>query len=198
MVPLSPVLACSVRLQIQNTGKDAPFLKHKMKASNQKLLEYVPKTVSRKDAPVVIKTLKEIETKHGLITPLAVIQAARHPKSALHKFFTWDDRKAADKYRLVEARQLICSVYVRHADSEESVPVRAFVNIKVDGEEEESHQGYVSQNTMLRAPNLQQQILTYARNQLLLWRSKFGHLEAFYGISKAIDEIVAVDKDNAA
>ena len=172
--------------------------KNKVKTQNQKLLEYVPKTVSRKDAPIVIKALKELETKHGLITPAVVIHTALHAKSPLHKFFTWDDRKAADKYRLVEARQLICSVYVRHADSEESVPVRAFVNIKVDGDDDATPQGYVSQTTMLKAPNLQQQILTYAKNQLLLWRAKFGHLEAFYGISKAIDEVVAVDKENAA
>lgn len=48
----------------------------------------------------------------GLLTPDAVVAAARPRDSALHGFFTWDNRAAADAHRLNEARTLIRSVRV--------------------------------------------------------------------------------------
>lgn len=48
----------------------------------------------------------------GLLTPDAVVAAARPRDSALHSYFTWDNRTAADAHRLNEARTLIRSVRV--------------------------------------------------------------------------------------
>lgn len=161
-------------------------------------LEYVPHGLSRRDTKIVITELRKIEAAHGIIQPRVVVEAAKPAKSPLHKFFEWDQVKAAGKYREFQARQLICRVYVRDAALETSEPVRAFVNIKSEVEgDDDMVQGYVSQGTMLKAPGLQQQVLTYARDQLLLWRKKFGNYQQFYGVAKAIDELVSV-KDNAA
>lgn len=52
------------------------------------------------------------DTRGGLITPDAVVRAARSPSSPLHALFTWDNRKAAHAHRLNEARMLIRSVMV--------------------------------------------------------------------------------------
>lgn len=155
-----------------------------------KNLEYVPHGLSRKDTVVVVKALREIEAKHGIITPKAVVEAAKAKNSPLHGFFEWDDKAAANKYRQQQARQLIACVYVRDSDSETSEPVRAFVNIKADAEDNETAQGYVSQGAMLKNPGLQQQIIRYASEQLILWRKKFGGYQEFYQVAKAIDEVV--------
>ena len=155
-----------------------------------KNLEFVPHGLSRKDTVVVVKALRDIEAKEGIITPSSVVETAKVAKSPLHKFFTWDVKKAAQKCWEQEARQLIACVYVREADSETSQPVRAFVNVKADTDNDETAQGYVSQGAMLKNPGLQQQVITYARNQLILWRSKFGNYEQFYGVTRAIDEVV--------
>ena len=165
----------------------------------QKNLEYVPKNLSRKDTVVVVRELKKIESTQGIITPAAVVAAAAPSKSPLHGFFEWDNKQAANKYREHQARQLIASVYVRDADSETAQPVRAFVNVKVDVEgSEENAQGYLSQGALLKNPGLQQQVIAYARSQLLLWRAKFGGYEQFYEVARAIDEIVSSDKNAAA
>ena len=53
------------------------------------------------------KELERIESEHGVIVPEAVVAAARDPGSPLHEHFTWDDSKAAESWRIVEARKLI-------------------------------------------------------------------------------------------
>jgi hypothetical protein len=161
-------------------------------------LEFVPKGISRKDATVVIRELRQIEASDGLITPRAVVQRAKTTKSPLHKFFEWDNDKAADKYREHQARALICSVYVRNAETEDAPNVRAFVNIKAEEEgSETSLQGYVGMQTALANPSMQQHILDYARNQLVMWRLKFGHLQAFLGVTNEIDKVVPPKKKAA-
>lgn len=158
-----------------------------------KNLEYVPHGLSRKDTIVVVRCLKELEAKNGIIRPADVVNAAKPKNSPLHRFFEWDDKVAAAKYREQEARHLIACVYVRDSDSETSQPVRAFVNIKADAEDNETAQGYVSQGAMLKNPGLQQQIIRYASEQLILWRKKFGNYQEFYQVAKAIDETVKPD-----
>ena len=46
----------------------------------------------------------------GHISPRAVLEAARNEDSALHQFFEWDDGKAAEAFRLVQASALIREV----------------------------------------------------------------------------------------
>jgi hypothetical protein len=45
----------------------------------------------------------------GVLTPRDVVADARHKDSPLHGYFEWDDKKAAAKYRFVQARRLITS-----------------------------------------------------------------------------------------
>jgi hypothetical protein len=70
----------------------------------------------------------------GRLTPEFVIEASRPPDAPLHKCFTWNDEKAADLYRRVEAHKLIRSVRVVREKAGEPAAqvVRAFVPTKDD------------------------------------------------------------------
>ncbi len=46
------------------------------------------------------------------ITPDAVVEKARDPKTALHRCFEWDDSEAAERYRLWQARMVVRCVEV--------------------------------------------------------------------------------------
>jgi hypothetical protein len=48
--------------------------------------------------------------KRDSLTPEAVVEAAKAEKHPLHRFFTWDDKKAAHAHRIDQARTLIRSV----------------------------------------------------------------------------------------
>lgn len=41
-------------------------------------------------------------------TPQQILEKARDESTELHKCFTWDDSIAAEKYRIQEARQIVC------------------------------------------------------------------------------------------
>lgn len=163
-------------------------------------LEYVPRSLSRADTLIVVRELKSLEQTHGLIAPKAVVAAAKPKNSPLHKFFEWDDSSAAVKFREHQARILICNVYIRHADSEDSQPVRAFVNIKAssEDEEDESVRGYTSIENALTNVPMREQVLAYAKQQLIMWRAKFGAYEEFFGITKEIDKVTKPSKKSRA
>lgn len=61
--------------------------------------------------PDVVAAINKLE-KAGRLTPAEVVDAARNPKSPLHAYFEWDNDRAADAYRLGQARQLIRSVKI--------------------------------------------------------------------------------------
>jgi hypothetical protein len=65
------------------------------------------------------------------LTPAAVVEASRPADAPLHHRFEWDDSIAGERYREVQAAQIIRSVKVtRITDTERgAVPVRAFLAV---------------------------------------------------------------------
>lgn len=59
------------------------------------------------------KAIEACRDKHGRILPKLVVEAARNPRSPLHKEFEWDDKKAAAYHRLDRAQELIREVKLR-------------------------------------------------------------------------------------
>lgn len=60
----------------------------------------------------------------GTLTPQRVVKAAEDERSPLHDYFEWDDTKASDKYRLLQARVLIKRVRVVIETTELAPPKR--------------------------------------------------------------------------
>lgn len=159
----------------------------------KKSLQLTSKRLSSEDVGIVSSELAAIERRDGLIRPTVVVAEARDEASPLHKFFEWSDSVAAERYREVQARQLIQSVLVRDVSKGGDSPLlRAFVNVKIEADEDEEStaiQGYCAMSTVLKSTGLRQQTLAYAKQQLTLWRQKFGHLSEFLGVSKEIDKL---------
>lgn len=70
----------------------------------------------------IADVLLALERDGGRLLPVDVVNAARDPASPLHSHFTWDDKEAAERYRLEQARTLIRSVKVEI--TVQQVPVR--------------------------------------------------------------------------
>jgi hypothetical protein len=58
-----------------------------------------------------------------------VVNYATNENTELHKCFEWDDKIAGEKYRLVQANSIICSISIV-TDEKELDSTRAYVNIK--------------------------------------------------------------------
>jgi len=65
----------------------------------------------------------------GHITPAKVLQDAADESSPLHRYFEWDNKQAAQRYRLDQARHLIRAVQIKITEDE--ITPR-FVHVKVD------------------------------------------------------------------
>lgn len=87
----------------------------------------------------VRRALKALE-RAGKLTAEDVVSAARDPESPLHAFFEWDDARAADAWRLEQARTLIRSVQIRVSVEEgRAISVPVYVR---DPDAEHEVQGY--------------------------------------------------------
>ena len=72
--------------------------------------------------------LHRIYTDKGHLKPSDVVDESRPATAPLHTCFEWDDEVAAEKYREVQAGNLIRSITVVHeTPAHELVEVRAFV-----------------------------------------------------------------------
>jgi hypothetical protein len=78
-----------------------------------------------------MSTLKDellrIRAERGALSPATVLDDARPADSPLHHRFEWDDAVAGERYRLVQASELIRSVRVSFATPTGIESVRQFV-----------------------------------------------------------------------
>lgn len=82
------------------------------------------------DANVVGGVVEKIESEHGAVTKELLLEESRPEDSATHSMFEWDNDKAAEKWRLEQAKQTINALRVVYVKPDkEKVTVKAFVNV---------------------------------------------------------------------
>lgn len=126
-----------------------------------------------KKADIIRKELDRIARDNGgVLWPKKVVEAARPESSPLHSRFEWDNSEAAERYRLIQARQLInitVNVVGEGADEE-----RMWVSLKPDREEAG---GYRSMIAVLSDTDLRVQLLDDALKDMEAFANKYRHLQ---------------------
>ena len=81
------------------------------------------------DPQAVGEMCENLAATSGGLTPSRLVDANREDGTPLHKYFEWDDAKAAEGYREHQAAHVIRCVMIREAasDSKEPEGIRAFV-----------------------------------------------------------------------
>lgn len=87
-------------------------------------------------ADVVADELKRINEKYQGVDPRDVVTEAEPVDAPLHPAFTWNDQKAAYRYRLYEARNLIRAVHVVDEATGEDLGCE-FVRVTTGGDDED-------------------------------------------------------------
>lgn len=139
------------------------------------------------DAQKVGEYFQEIEKREGEVKPQTIVEESATEGTLLHKYFEWDNTIAGNKYREVQAQQIIRNiVVVEQANNapENTVSVRAFVNI-----ESEEKRKYVSMAT-IHVEKLELQLLEQARRELQAFRNKYASLKELTDLLAEIDKIV--------
>ena len=144
------------------------------------------------------QSLATVAEQHGgELTPAAVLDYARPKSSPIHNRFTWDNKVAGEKYRLIEAAVLIRSVRVTfdQPDGTPSAPVRAWINQR---EEYREPGVYLPVARVLAMPDAAEELLANARRDAEAFRRKYATLEAASRVVAAIGEFVATETREAA
>lgn len=142
------------------------------------------------DREMVLAELEVIRQRNdGLLRAEDVVDFARHPDTQLHTKFTWDDTVAAERFRLMQARQVI-RVHVKIYPKEKQ-RVRAYVSML---EDRRKGGGYRSTEEVLAIEAMRDQLLYQAHREMKAFVARYEHLEELAGVIAAIDgALVAVD-----
>lgn len=129
----------------------------------------------------VARHLRGLISSDGALTVDSVLEDAAAPESPLHRLFVWDDTEAAEKYRQLQARQLISRVKVKviTADDAEPVSVRAFVSrLDIGAAGEALPAGsYVPVETISGATDAEASVLLSIKRDIRKLRRKYSGFE---------------------
>lgn len=145
-------------------------------------------TLSKAKAKLYANELLRIKRVRGKLTPDIVLEEARNKSSVLHRFFEWNERTAASKFRIEQARLLLRIITVQ-IDGRE--PVRAFVNIDVENGEgwgQENGQQYFPIQEALDNKGLREILLRDAISEMQFFRRKYERLRELAMVRSAIDK----------
>lgn len=145
-------------------------------------------------AEAVMAAIVQLEDDEGGVTPSSLVDAARPPTAAIHDAFTWDDTKAAEQFRVVEARQMISGLMIVQVVGEEEKEIGpAYVSVRIRKDEDEMEHRYMQLAVVQRNQDLSDQVVAEAKAGLRAWRRRYESLSeilspAFDGIQKVLGE----------
>lgn len=117
--------------------------------------------------PEIVAALTALRGVDGRINPERVVEAARDESSPLHEQFEWDDSEAAQRYRILQARELLrVTVTILPGTTTQ---IRAFVSLS-------DEDGYRSIGNVLVNSEQRAQLLEDALKDMRTFESKYKHL----------------------
>lgn len=131
------------------------------------------------------KVADEISSIGLSVKPEEIVDKARDESTELHKCFEWDDTKAAEKYRVYQARQIVCHLIIKEVNDEpQKREVRFFY--KTDNQE-----GYKPVSYIMRNEDEYHKLLDRALTELKAFQRKYSTLKELDGLFEAINELTA-------
>lgn len=154
--------------------------------------------ISDADARRIAPVLRRLAAQNGgKLTAKIVRDAALHPRSPLHRFFEWDQKKAAERYQLQQAMLIIKCVRYKVSMGKEEVNIGVFHRVRNDGElpRAESGPGYVTLPTVIEHKTFTDGVLERALNDLKIFRSRYEMYTQVLGpLSPVFKAIGALEK----
>lgn len=144
------------------------------------IYQWKPKTNYKKDPQVIGEELDKIKKQYGgRITPIQVLNKAKNKRSTLHDLFEWDNSKAAQKYRISQARDIIRAVVVvlDKTNEEETKTVRAFSSVEIESESGKHQRVYVSVFDALNNTDMRDQVLAEVMDAISEAQAKLAVLQ---------------------
>lgn len=130
------------------------------------------------------KVANEIKSIAEQPTPQQIVDYAKDENTELHKCFTWDNDEAADKWRLQEARTVVCCCRIVEERNgvETPTPIRVFYKTDNDS-------GYKPTQLIIKNADEYGKLLNRIENELKAIRNKYKNITEFEEVWNSIDEL---------
>lgn len=121
----------------------------------------------------------------GELTPQLVVDKARPKGAPLHDRFEWNDKEAGEKYRLVQAQQLIRSVRFSFTNDTtgEKHYIRGFHSTREMGDSERD--GYRPTEEIVEDELAMKMLLRQMEVDISDLKRRYGHLTQFADMMRA-------------
>ena len=116
------------------------------------------------------KVAEEIMSIGAEAKPQQIVDKARDKSTELHKCFTWNDVAAADKWRLHEARNVVCCLVIHREPEQQDKPEIRFFHTNDKG-------GYKTIEYCFRRQGEYEKLLQAAYADLEAFKKKYNSLE---------------------
>ncbi len=147
--------------------------------------------VSANEAGRIIIELQENDS--GLVTPEQIVRHACHPENPLHRLFEWDDTKAAEQFRLEQARNILRSlVYDVEIIPGKVEEIRYTVNVMQNGQN-----GYASIETALANDDLSRQVIDEASRYVQIAIKRLSQYRQMAKIVGTLEKAINLLHENA-
>lgn len=127
------------------------------------------------------KCANEIMSIDGEITRESVLEKARDENTELHKCIDWNDRSAAEKYRLIQAGEIIRFLVIEEDEKPQDRPEIRVFHITEKGE------GYKPIQYIVKHESEYERLLANAWAELRAFKAKYACLQELREILDLID-----------
>ena len=115
-------------------------------------------------------------------TTAQILDKARDEQTELHKCFDWNDAEAAEKWRLQQARHIVCNLVIKEKSETPRPEVRVFYKTDADS-------GYKPTVLIMQDKDEYRKLLDRALAELNSFKAKYKTLAELDGVFDAIDKV---------
>lgn len=145
--------------------------------------EYRVRGLQKAPAQVAGEIMEQLEQSEAGLSPASLLDASRDESAPLHDEFEWRDDVAAEQYRLNQAGGIIRNIVRITVETQEQVPVRAFVSTG------ERQQAYVSIATALTNEQWRKNLLESAKRDMQAFTAKYRNLDELSEVLNAMQKV---------
>jgi len=148
----------------------------------------------------VNQVVNEIYKRDGQVKPSTLVEEARPKSSPVHDAFEWDNKKASEEYRLLQARQWIRRVTIVIEDRTERfihVPILVSIsstNETIEGIPSDKEGYYKPISIVAKSEDEYDRAMSQVVGTLKSAQNAFNELKEIAEIKKAKIDIKKVDK----
>ena len=128
---------------------------------------------------------EQVQQEIGEVNPKYIVEKAKDESNILHNCFEWNDSKAAELYRIDQARDLIRSLVIIKEDGGKKAETRAVVSVSFG---ENQPKSYYTIAKVMDSDYAKNMLLNQAMREAEIFKEKYQSLKELSGLISAINK----------